>query len=234
MINKTIQIRSITGNDNPYEIDFSYDTDNLCPRCHTGVESLEVDGFFVKTSKSYLVYLLEYCPVCNRMALREFSPLPTTLSFGSLDARKFPSSQYPIANKKKPFSDNIQALSPRFVEIYHQAEKAEDNGCNEVCGMGYRKSLEFLIKDFLISLNPDEASNIASQNLGNVINKIDNEKIRILAQRSAWLGNDECHYVRKHENYSVAELKTFIDAIVSYLEMELTFDQALKISSAHS
>ena len=42
-----------------------------------------------------------------------------------------------------------------FVETYSQAIFAEENSLNQLIGIGIRKSLEFLIKDFLISQNGD-------------------------------------------------------------------------------
>ncbi|KKK63091.1 hypothetical protein LCGC14_2997790, partial [marine sediment metagenome] len=46
---------------------------------------------------------------------------------------------------------NIKEVSKSFCEIYKQASYAESYGLNEICGVGYRKSLEFLVKDYLIS-----------------------------------------------------------------------------------
>lgn len=58
---------------------------------------------------------------------------------------------------------------------------------------------------------------------------IDNEKIKTLAKASAWLGNDETHYVRKHQNYNVQDLKRFIKATVAYIEYELSFTEAFDL-----
>lgn len=47
---------------------------------------------------------------------------------------------------KRTFSNIISELSPNFCEIYNQAYIAEQTNLMQICGTGYRKSLEFLIK----------------------------------------------------------------------------------------
>lgn len=63
---------------------------------------------------------------------------------------------YPAPVRVKDFSQEIKDLSPNFVKIYHQAEQAENTGLSDICGLGYRKALEFLVKDYAIAFNPTE------------------------------------------------------------------------------
>ena len=99
--------------------------------------------------------------------------------------------------------------------------------------MGYRKALEFLIKDYAIHFNLAEAETIKEQALAQCIKTyIDNPKIKTLAERSAWLGNDEVHYVRKHPDFDINDLKRFIDTCVNYIEMELNLEQCNSIQKA--
>ena len=136
-------------------------------------------------------------------------------------------SQYPASTSKTSFSKNVSLLSPKFVEVYHQAESAEASKLTELCGIGYRKALEFLVKDYAISSHPEHKEQIESSLLSKCITDyIDNEKIKTLAKASAWIGNDETHYVRKHQDYNVHDLKRFIKATVAYIEYELSFAEA--------
>ena len=96
--------------------------------------------------------------------------------------------------------------------------------------MGYRKALEFLIKDYVIHLHPEETDLIKSEPLGATIQRIDDHRIKTLAQRAAWLGNDETHYVRHHLDRDVSDMKTFIDAMLHFIASELSFEDALSIS----
>ena len=72
---------------------------------------------------------------------------------------------------KKDFPKLIQKLSPDFCEIYNQAYIAQQQGSTKISGIGYRKALEFLVKDYVIFLNPNESVNIKSFNLSSCISK---------------------------------------------------------------
>ncbi len=53
---------------------------------------------------------------------------------------------FPRTVKPEEFSDNILGLSLAFVETYMQAQRAEASELDQICGIGYRKALEFLVK----------------------------------------------------------------------------------------
>lgn len=121
----------------------------------------------------------------------------------------------------------LKKVSEDFVKIYTQSHKAEQLGFDKICGMGYRKALEFLVKDFAINLHPKEVEKIKKQTLAQCIeNFIDSPKIKTLSKASAWIGNDETHYCRQHEDYNIDHLKAFINAIVSYINSELELKKA--------
>ncbi|MET3127095.1 hypothetical protein ABID42_002201 [Arcicella rosea] len=127
---------------------------------------------------------------------------------------------------RKSFNDTITEVSPSFESIYNQAFQAEQMELIDICGIGYRKALEFLIKDYLISKHPEKEEDIKKALLGNCIKQwIDNPRLKKVAERAVWLGNDETHYIRKWESKSIHDLKTLIDITVSYLEAELLADK---------
>lgn len=213
---------------------FDFSTDNICHRCGIGVENLISDSFYILSASHYHVYMIESCPVCHRAALREYVASSQSPSGNCLDLRKHPSFVFPCDADEHIFPENIQTLSPTFVDLYHQSETAEQNGSADICGMGYRKAVEFLIKDYLIHFNPEQRDTIANMNLSPAIDLLENTRLKTIAKRCAWLGNDETHYVRKHEDYSVADLKTFILACVSYIESELCVEKAEAITPLRS
>jgi hypothetical protein len=89
----------------------------------------------------------------------------------------------------------IQEVSPKFCEIYDQAHKAEGYSLLQVCGVGYRKALEFLIKDYLIKKHPEDEAAIKAKPLGKCIDDdVEDPKTKAVAKRATWLGNDETHY----------------------------------------
>jgi len=122
---------------------------------------------------------------------------------------------------KTKFSDEINSISPKFKEIYNQAFAEEQNRLFEVCGCGYRKALEFLIKDYAISKNGSEKDEIEQKALGKCIEKyFKGSQIEIVSNRAIWLGNDETHFVRKQKQKDLADLKRLIDLTVHWIEME--------------
>ena len=92
--------------------------------------------------------------------------------------------------------------------------------------MGFRKSIEFLIKDFLIEILSKPKEEITKLPLQQAINLIDNDRIRTLATASLWLGNDETHYSRKHLDRDTQDMKNFIVALYSFINYELIFIDA--------
>jgi hypothetical protein len=127
---------------------------------------------------------------------------------------------------KETFSDIISKVSPTFIDIYNQALAAEQLGLDQICGVGFRKSLEFLIKDYLISNleNNDIAGKeaIKRKSLGSCIERdVTDTKIKTVVKRAAWLGNDETHYVRKWEDKQVCDLKALIKLTIRWIESEI-------------
>jgi len=133
--------------------------------------------------------------------------------------------------KKKGFSEIITSISPQFSKIYNQAYHAEQMQLDQICGVGYRKALEFLIKDYLMSKENDEAKkeNIKNKFLNNCIQEnVQNENIKNVAKRAVWLGNDETHYTRKWADKDINNLKQLIELTVRWIENEVETERVLQ------
>ncbi len=63
-----------------------------------------------------------------------------------------------------------------FIETYYQSIYAESNSLHQLTGTGLRKSLEFLIKDFLTSQGNEEDT-IKNSTLSQYINNFINEPL---------------------------------------------------------
>lgn len=115
--------------------------------------------------------------------------------------------------------ENIDNVSPSFVEIFTQATKAEEEGLNQISGVGYRKSLEFLVKDYVIFLNPDKEEDVKNLFLGKVIKNYLSHLPRLqnLAKAATWIGNDETHYVRRHDDKDIRDMKQFIKSTAHFV-----------------
>jgi hypothetical protein len=121
----------------------------------------------------------------------------------------------------KSFNEVIVEISPMFEIIYNQAFSAEQQNLKEISGVGYRKALEFLIKDYLIARDEKTKDKILKMRLGNCIKDlVEDTRIKTVAKRAVWLGNDETHYLRKWEGKDLSDLKKLIDLTVHWIEME--------------
>lgn len=197
------------------EFEVEIDAPTYCSRCDTGIK-LEMLGGFRYNRFGAIVSL---CPECNKFSFTDCTLFTNSYSISCNTSVTFPKSWL-----KKSFSDNILDVSPSFVETYNQAYLAEQFDLSNICGVGYRKALEFLVKDYALRFHPEDQEKIFNMPLAKCIsNYIDDEKIKTLAKASAWLGNDETHYVRKHPELNVGNMKLFIDTLVSVLDSNLNY-----------
>ena len=84
----------------------------------------------------------------------------------------------------------------------------------QICGVGYRKALEFLVKDYLIKTSPELKEKIKKGQLGDAIALIADTRIKSCASHATWIGNDETHYVRVWEDKDLEDLKNLIKMVL--------------------
>lgn len=161
--------------------------------------------------KTFAEFLLASCTCANcgqRTLLFLLNPPGDLGSEASRNARLF---QFPKPSVQGPFEEGIAEISPSFVEIHSQAQEAEGLGLTTLVGIGYRKAIEFLIKDYLITTFPDKKEAILKAKLGQCIsNYVSDPKVKMCAERATWLGNDETHYVRTWLDKDLQDLKDLI------------------------
>lgn len=206
--------------------DVYYEDINSCPVCNAKISPIYISGKSLANNTEFSLFC--ECPSCGKTFIAFYKTLSQNRYNGSV---KYEASSLeylaPIFSKVKNFNEKISLLSPTFVEIYNQALSAETYNLNQISGIGYRKALEFLIKDYCIYKHPDEKDEIVNMFLGNCINTfIDDSKIKNIAKVSVWLGNDETHYIRKFENKDVNDLKRFIDTVLYFILYNLNADEA--------
>lgn len=197
---------------------------DICPHCGKSLLPIHLISLDVYSCNNQGIASIYLCNSCNQFFF--------TISYRPdyYNETVFLALTYPVLKESVKISSSVEAISPNFVKIYNQAINAENNELDEICGMGYRKALEFLIKDFAIYKFPEKSEDIIKCTLSNCIKKYcTNDRIKTLATACAWIGNDECHYIRKHEDYSVESLKAFINATVTFIESELSFDAATQL-----
>lgn len=198
---------------------------NFCCACGAIAYPLFLSGNqFPQDSGDFFnnFFALVVCPACGTglvLTYRISSPETASLV-----------DYAPLKPQERTFDPSISDISGRFVKIYNQALAAETLGYDEIAGMGYRKALEILIKDFLIKQNPANAESIISEPLSQIIsNEIQSPKLQAMASRAAWLGNDHVHYYQKHTDKDLEDLKHLIDGILSYINIDIVTAEALQI-----
>ena len=193
---------------------------DYCPLCRHAVEP-KLTNVAIQTDdySNPIVEVVFLCPrnKCGRLYIGRYA-LQHRFS-GDETFRLF--ECVPFTLQEPTFSKSVVELSPSFTGIYKEARFAEAYGLRLVCGPGYRKSLEFLVKDYLCTLNPNEADKIKAMALGACINDYAKDaRVRSMAARAAWLGNDETHYVRKWEDKDLEDLKKLIALTLNWIEAE--------------
>lgn len=143
----------------------------------------------------------------------------------------------------------ISAISPNFYDILDQSLAAEARQLPLVAGAGYRKALEYLVKDYVLvqprerlrqaeeSGNQTAAATIQTEMntilelpLGGkkgVIALIQDAKLQKVAERAVWLGNDEVHYTRKWTDKDIEDLKVVIRLVTSIIQNNASYEALL-------
>lgn len=206
-----------------------YEEVSTCPLCHVSVIPSAICGCYVPSANPEIispnVYIFFLCPHCREVFSTKYMSVDNKTS---LFTRSSPTLSPKNALTYK-FSSPIQAMSSMFVTTFSQSAAAESQNLTEIAGCGYRKSVEYLVKDYLCHKFPDQSETIQSEFLGKAIQRIDDPRVKTLAERATWIGNDETHYIKKHETLDIGDMKRFISAMLSYIEAELTFEEALSI-----
>jgi hypothetical protein len=188
----------------------------ICPFCHKSIETNPL--YFLEKNNSNFAEFFLRCKSCQ-------SSFIGYAQIGS-DGCFHISSLSKGKHKTKNFPSEIKEVSEKFVQIYGESEFAEQENLTEICGVGYRKALEFLIKDYLIKKFPEKEDEIKKKFLGNCISElIENSRIKEITKRATWLGNDETHYFKKWEDKDLEDLKKLIEITVHFISMEIEADK---------
>lgn len=192
-----------------------------CPWCEEGGTPSEVQAHSLGKPWDYeeILEVVFQCPRndCKRYYLAYYHKVDRMGELFFL--YRFGAPRY---YKQVEFPNIINEISLKFSDIYNEAYMAEGMKLMQICGCGYRKALEFLIKDYLVSKNPEKKSKIEESWLGDAIKMIDDSSIKVCAERATWLGNDESHYVRLFEDKDIENLKDLIRLTVGWIDREIT------------
>jgi Domain of unknown function (DUF4145) len=186
-----------------------------CPECHYKTIPTHNTNIFSKKWNYLFAFLTCPNPDCDKSYVAEYEATPNSAYYYFKKIGK----GTPI---KENFPTEIETLSPSFIKIYNEAFTAEQLELLEISGVGFRKALEFLIKDYLIKRYPDKTELIKNIFLGTCIKDlVEDSKVKESAKRAVWLGNDQTHYVKKWEDKDLLDLKKLIKLTVNWIESEI-------------
>ncbi len=191
-----------------------------CPFCHQGIDAQILTGSVIMESEDQPKRRLEViykCPLpsCQRVFIADNElagedNVPNEFRLVGVS---------PMTPQDPGVPEEVSKISATFIEVYKQSLAAKANQLDQLAGMGLRKALEFLIKDFCIHQHPGEVATIEKMQLGPCIDKyVDDANIKKCAKRAVWLGNDETHYVRKWVDKDITDLETLIRLTVNWIE----------------
>lgn len=209
---------------------FRFDKLQICPTCN---QSGDHEVTYEEVNRDFnTLNVVQECSSCHSFFFNVY-----VISIPMRNATGFTVNQtqiletvkintFPNVQAENKIPSEIAEIYPKFHDIYSQAIEAESAGLNLITGIAYRKSLEYLVKLFLIEKFPTEEDAIKKETLGQSIKRIEYPLIQNLAKAATWIGNDEAHFVRKHEDYSIEDMQRFILSLCHLIVAEVVADQA--------
>lgn len=202
---------------------------NICPHCHVTNTPREIWSVATHDTDNSIVALSAW--ECANQSCRKVFIVSHKWN-GVLKFHRFlnglpkgPDWPMPILNLTSGKSGSEGKLIPsNFIKTYLQSLEAENFGLDELAGMGYRKSIEYLVKDWAIQNKPDEKEKIEKSWLGSVIKDYYDGDLKEILERATWLGNDQAHYNRLFDEFDISVLKELIDLIM--VELDRQFKKA--------
>lgn len=205
--------RSVTFPNGPQKVSIEVVFPDHCPLCGLGLAPEWITGGVVASDRMQLVFR------CPRNECHQFFIATYNQHYGG--EWRLAHCQ-PRREAGRAFTQEIADLSPSFVTIYKEAIAAESHGFESLVGIGLRKALEFLLKDFCISRDPAKSAAFKAKFLGNLIKEdVSDPKLKACAERAVWLGNDETHYERRWVGKDVSDLKLLIELTLHWVQSEL-------------
>jgi hypothetical protein len=197
-----------------------------CPICHRSMSASPI--LFNQISEDLLQGIYQ-CPslTCHRLFVATYGGNRSSGGFYFRHA-------LPIVPIQKPVDAMLKDVSPEFVETYQQSWRAKELNMMKIAGTGFRRALEFLVKDYATRDQTAEArEHILKKPMVQCIkDHIQEDGIKTVAERAAWLGNDETHYLRKWEDKDINDLIDLVDSVGHWIVIHLKTEQ-LKSTMPH-
>ena len=220
---------------------FEVNVENVCPICNYGIDMavgsvINYHDLHSVDQKQFSIISIHGCPHCNCGFIVQHNMIAQEQNNGvygvTIKYVETSQSTFPAKSSCKDIYEDIRNISPKFYDVYKQSLIAKNSGLSELYGMGFRKAIEYLVKDFAISENPDKQSAIESSTLHSCIEtyfKDSDARTDLLACK--WLGNNETHYVNSNDSDDVRLLENLIEDTLYYIHRELRNKKAIQVNN---
>jgi hypothetical protein len=196
---------------------------SVCPRCRASVAPKVWSNACVLGKDEYYLEITVQCPACEQLFIAEYD----VEQVGDSEWEASLTGTVPRSVAQTARSRELSRISPRFFTVYDEASAAEQGGLFQICGAGYRKALEILVKDYLIHKRPGNKDLYRETALRSCIkDHIEDEVIREIADGAASLGNEQTHYTSDFTPTDVEELKSLITLVSQWIELHEVTDEA--------
>lgn len=184
----------------------------------------EPEFYKVTTEKEFKFSVVYFCPHCEKEFLLSYKLFRNEAGcYETTLKENKPDFSYLLSDLPR----EIEQISKKFRQIYSQSLIAEKENLDLIAGVGFRKSVEFLVKDYLINLLKEDEKNISKMPLSRAINMIENTRIKSSALAATWLGNDETHYEKKYTDKDINDMKRFIKTLTYHIASEIHAIEAI-------
>lgn len=193
---------------------------DMCPICHTRITPNVMTGGIAGRIYDGNLTIVFVCPSdsCREYFLGYYEK--RNAQYGFLTCR-------PKETAVPSLPDFVTNISANYCEMFRECYRAEAEGLHQVAGFGYRKALEFLIKDYLVSRRPEDRAAIEATPLATCIETyVGDANVRDVGRRAVWLGKDESQ--RTWMDKELRDLKSVLELVLRWIETEYLTAELLK------
>ena len=185
-----------------------------CPHCGVSVDAVLGERSVISVDSSYLLSSACRCTACGKTFFFSCRRIQSSSAQAQIVAI-WPTSDSPYTN------DNLSIISPRFINMYNQALRAESKGDIELAAIGFRSALEILVKDFAVNELKIDVDEVSKKSLCNAIGEYLNQEYLIkTADVVRIFGNDYTHYQEKYPDKDFSILKSYMQIFLQLIDTQ--------------
>ena len=216
------------------DLNFDINVSDECPICHFGIDMsndkwINFHDISSKTQEKFNIISVHCCPHChNGFVVIHHIKVNENVCIEKSQ------SVYPATAPNLQIDEDIRQISPEFYEIYNQCLIAKKNNLNHIYGMGFRKALEKLVKDYSIYSHREDEKWIRTNRKATLHKCIEkyfkdsDAKTALMACK--WIGNNETHYENCNTDEDLELFEGLIEDVLYYIHREIRNKKAESIN----